>query len=439
VTSPRKYSFAETVRRPELLDRYRTIRQRSRYLTRGLAPEDQVVQSMADVSPTKWHLAHTTWFFETFVLVPHLPGYRLHDEAYPYLFNSYYVQAGERHCRDQRGYLSRPTVDQVLAYRTAVDEAMEDLLSREASTEARELVVLGTHHEQQHQELMLTDLKHVFSVNPLRPSYQEMAAPGPGAAGSSAAPAGDPASPDPLRWVSFDEGIREVGWDGDGFAYDNEEPRHRRFLEAFALGHRLVTNGEYLEFMTDGGYERPELWMSEGWARVQEEEWSEPFYWERRDGEWWSFTLSGMGPVDPREPVCHVNWYEADAYARWAGARLPTEGEWEVAAAEAPIRGNLGDAGRFHPVPAPTGDEGEVLQLFGDVWEWTGSPYTPYPGFRPAPGAVGEYNGKFMVNQFVLRGGSCVTPKSHIRPTYRNFFHPDASWQFSGFRLARDP
>jgi ergothioneine biosynthesis protein EgtB len=427
-----------TARRPELLDRYRTIRQRSRYLTRGLAPEDQVVQSMEDVSPTKWHLAHTTWFFETFVLVPHLPGYRLHDEAYPYLFNSYYVQAGERHCRDQRGYLSRPTVDQIMAYRTAVDEAMEDLLSREVSARARELVVLGTHHEQQHQELILTDLKHVFSVNPLRPSYQEMAAPGPGTSGSHTAPTGGPASPDPLQWVSFDEGVYEIGWDGDGFAYDNEEPRHRRFLEPFALGHRLVTNGEYLEFMADGGYERPELWMSEGWGRVQEEEWSEPFYWERRDGAWWSFTLSGMGPVDPREPVCHVNWYEADAYARWAGARLPREEEWEVAAADVPMQGNFGDAGRFHPVPAPAGGDGTPVQLFGDVWEWTGSPYTPYPGFQPAPGAVGEYNGKFMVNQFVLRGGSCVTAQSHIRPTYRNFFHPDASWQFSGFRLARD-
>lgn len=383
----------QETRPSELLDRYRTVRQRSRYLTRGLAPEDQVVQSMVDVSPTKWHLAHTTWFFETFVLAPHLPGYRLHDEAYPYLFNSYYVQAGERHCRDQRGYLSRPTVDEVTAYREAVDEAMEELLARDLPEVVRELVVLGTHHEQQHQELMLTDVKHVFSVNPLRPSYQEMATPGPGGPAPDAVPDGAPVSPDPLRWISFDEGIYEVGWDGEGFAYDNEEPRHRRFLEPFALGHRLVTNGEFLEFMADGGYERPELWMSEGWARGQEEGWSEPFYWERREGEWWSFTLSGMGPVEPREPVCHVNWYEADAYARWAGARLPREEEWEVAAAEAPIRGNFGDAGRFHPVPAPAEDGGGLVQLFGDVWEWTGSPYTPYPGFRPAPGPWGSTTG----------------------------------------------
>jgi ergothioneine biosynthesis protein EgtB len=238
--------------------------------------------------------------------------------------------------------------------------------------------------------------------------------------------------------VAFEEGVRSIGWEGEDFAYDNERPRHRTFLEAFTLGHRLVTNGEYLEFMADGGYERPELWMSEGWARVQEDEWSEPFYWERRDGEWWSFTLWGMRPVDEREPVCHVSWYEAEAFARWAGARLPREEEWEVAAGHVPIRGNLGDTGRSHPAPAVSGGE-QPLQLFGDVWEWTSSPYTPYPQFRPEAGAVGEYNGKFMVNQLVLRGGSCVTPGSHIRPTYRNFFHADAAWQFSGIRLARDP
>ncbi len=435
-----------------LLDRYRAVRGRSHDLTRGLAPEDQVVQSMSDVSPTKWHLAHTSWFFETFVLVPHASGYRLHDEAYPYLFNSYYVQAGERHCRARRGYLSRPTVDEVWAYRTAVDAAMEEFLGGELPEGIRDLVVLGLNHEQQHQELMLTDIKHVFSVNPLRPAYLELAeleSGNPGATTPRLAPPSREEA-DRLQWIPFEEGMRSIGWEGTGFAYDNEEPRHRRFLEAFALGHRLVTNGEYLAFMADGGYERPDLWMSEGWARVKEEGWSEPFYWERRDGEWWSFTLTGMRPLDLREPVCHVNWYEADALARWAGARLPREDEWEVAAAERPVAGNFADSGRFHPAPfdgsppgsdtndSPEAGDIEVGQLFGDVWEWTSSPYTPYPGFRPAPGAVGEYNGKFMVNQFVLRGGSCATSRSHMRLTYRNFFHPDASWQFSGIRLARD-
>ncbi|MGW8267714.1 MAG: ergothioneine biosynthesis protein EgtB [Longimicrobiales bacterium] len=427
------------------MQRYRAIRQRSRYLTRGLAPEDQVVQSMADGSPTKWHLAHTTWFFETFILVPHLPGYRLHDERYPFLFNSYYVQAGERHCRARRGYLSRPTVEEVCAYREAVDGAMEAFLSEALDPEVHELVELGLNHEQQHQELILTDLKHVFSVNPLRPAYLELAARGP-----EDSPGIQAASTDRLRWIPFEEGVRRIGWAGDGFSYDNEGPPHRRFLEPFALGHRLVTNGEYLEFMEDGGYRRADLWMFEGWAAVERDEWREPFYWEERDGTWWIFTLSGMRPLDPEEPVCHVNWYEADAFARWTGARLPREEEWEVAAravaSSEGYAGNFVESGRFHPAPAGEGisadprDEevASIRQLFGDVWEWTGSPYTPYPGFRPAPGAVGEYNGKFMANQYVLRGGSCTTPQSHIRTTYRNFFHPDASWQFSGIRLARD-
>ncbi len=416
-----------------ILERYRIVRQRSRYLTRSLAPEDQVVQSMEDVSPTKWHLAHTSWFFETFVLAPHLGGYELHDPDYPFLFNSYYVQAGERHCRARRGYLSRPTVAEVWAYRDAVDDAMERLLERDLPPEVQELVVLGLNHEQQHQELVLTDIKHLFSVNPLRPAYLEMdpTAPHPGSDRT-----GDLA---PHQWIEFPAGIREIGWDGDGFCYDNETPRHRAFLEPFAFGDRLVTNGEYLAFMEDGGYERPELWMSEGWAAREEHRWSEPFYWERKDDTWWMFTLRGMRPVAPDEPVCHVNWYEADAYARWADARLPTEGEWETAARGAPVEGNFVDSGRFHPEQGGGGvTPAYPTQLFGDVWEWTASAYRPYPGYRAAPGAVGEYNGKFMVNQFVLRGGSCATSRSHIRPTYRNFFHPDASWQFTGIRLARD-
>lgn len=400
---------------------------------------------MPQVSPTKWHLAHTTWFFETFILVPQVPDYRLHNQRYPFLFNSYYVQAGERHCRARRGYLSRPTVDEVWAYREAVDGAMEAFLTEALDPEVFELVELGLNHEQQHQELILTDLKHVFSVNPLRPAYLELAAPG-----MENSPRIVGASTDPLRWIPFEEGVRSIGWGEGGFSFDNEGPPHRRFLEPFALGHRLVTNGEYLEFMADGGYQRADLWMFEGWAAVEENRWRNPFYWEERDGSWWVFTLSGMRPLDLQEPVCHVNWYEADAFARWAGARLPREEEWEVAAAEVArsegFAGNFVESGSFHPASADEGpssdpknqDSQPFRQIFGDVWEWTASPYTPYPGFRPAPGAVGEYNGKFMANQYVLRGGSCATPGSHIRVTYRNFFHPDSSWQFSGIRLAKD-
>ncbi len=420
-------AFPEGVHR-----RFQEARQRTVALTEGLAAEDQVIQTMEDVSPTKWHLAHTTWFFETFLLVPHLSGYRLHHERYPYLFNSYYVQAGARHCRDQRGHLSRPTVEEVLAYRRHVDEAMERLMGRgQATPEVLTLVELGVNHEEQHQELLLTDLKHVFSVNPLRPAYR----PGEGGSGGR----GTEGVP-PLRWVEIPEGVHRIGWEGSGFAFDNEGPPHRRFLEAARIADRLVTNGEFLEFVRDGGYGRPELWMSEGWATVSLHRWEAPFYWEKREGEWWTYTLAGMRPVEPAEPVCHVSWYEADAFARWAGGRLPLEEEWEVVARDRPIRGNFVESGRFHPRSLGEGARAAEVpaQLYGDVWEWTASPYSPYPGFRPAPGAVGEYNGKFMVNQFVLKGGSCATSLQHIRPTYRNFFHPDKSWQFTGFRLARD-
>jgi ergothioneine biosynthesis protein EgtB len=415
-------------------DRYRSIRDWTVGLTGGLAPEDQVVQTMEDVSPTKWHLAHTTWFFETFLLVPHHPGYRLHDERYPYLFNSYYVQAGARHCRDQRGHISRPTVEEVLDYRRHVDRAMMAFLEEDwtrSNPELSYLVELGLNHEQQHQELLLTDLKHVFSVNPLRPVYA------PGANEESAHPGSSPVA---FRWVEIPNGVQQIGWSGSGFAYDNEGPRHRRFIEPARLANRLVTNAEYLDFIQADGYRRPELWMSEGWALLDSQSWTAPFYWEERDGEWWTFTLSGMRPLDPAEPVCHVNWYEADAFARWAGARLPREEEWEVAARGQPIDGNLVEEGRFHPRRGSSGASGAgaLAQLFGDVWEWTQSPYSPYPGYRPESGAVGEYNGKFMVNQFVLRGGSCATSRSHLRTTYRNFFHPDKSWQFTGIRLAKD-
>jgi ergothioneine biosynthesis protein EgtB len=414
---------------PTLAVRYAAVRGFTERLCEPLVVEDFVVQSMPDVSPTKWHLAHTSWFFETFVLKPHHPGYRELDPAYAFLFNSYYTQVGPRHCRPQRGYLSRPTVEQVFRYRRHVDEAMQGMLSGAAPAAmdlAGPLIEVGLNHEQQHQELMLTDLKHVFSVNPLRPAYHERSRP------DDAAPAGA------LEWIPFSGGLHEIGHPGEAFAFDNETPRHRVYLEPFALASRLVTNAEYLAFVEDGGYTRPELWLSMGWDEAQGNGWSEPFYWEASEDGWSTFTLEGLRPLDPAEPVTHLTYFEADAFARWAGERLPTEAEWEVAAATVPVRGNLAESGRFHPAPAPRTEGGTLEQMYGDVWEWTQSPYSPYPGYRPAAGALGEYNGKFMCNQFVLRGGSCATPETHIRPTYRNFFPPDAAWQFSGLRLARD-
>jgi ergothioneine biosynthesis protein EgtB len=411
-----------------LIHRYLNVRRFTESLCIGLETEDFVVQSMEDVSPTKWHLAHTSWFFETFILREHHQGYRPIDEAYAYLFNSYYVQAGERHCRAQRGYISRPTVSQVFEYRRHVDENVTDLLERAGDDlipTIESLLEIGINHEQQHQELMVTDLKHVFSVNPLRPSFQDRRPDGHGVPAAG------------LGWLSFEGGVHSIGHEGGGFSYDNESPRHRRFIEPFQIADRLVTNGEYLQFMDEGGYRRPELWLSAGWATAQENEWSEPFYWEKRDDEWWIFTLSGMRQVDPDEPVCHLSYFEADAFARWAGARLPREEEWELAAADLPITGNLVESGRFHPAKVSAESRG-LRQAYGDVWEWTQSQYTAYPGYRAPAGALGEYNGKFMCNQFVLRGGSCATSASHIRPTYRNFFPPDATWQFTGLRLARD-
>lgn len=426
-------------------DRYRAVRRFTEWLCEPLATEDYVVQTMVDVSPTKWHLAHVTWFFETFILREHASGYEPLDPTYAYLFNSYYLQAGERHCRDQRGYISRPTVEEVYEYRRYVDEHMLRLLSEVGDAEARSiepLVEIGLQHEQQHQELLLTDIKHVLSVNPLRPIYR-------------ASPAVESTTVTDLAWRHFDEGLHWIGHpvEGEGFAYDNETPRHRHFLNEFVIANRPATNAEYQAFMEDGGYERGELWLSEGWATVRERGWTEPFYWEMRDGEWWTFTLSGMRQVAPNEPVCHLSYFEADAFARWSGARLPTEQEWEVAARAVPIRGNFVETDNLCPVPAgeiemgqatsngsrPSSDaDTPLLQMYGDVWEWTRSQYSPYPGYEPAPGALGEYNGKFMSNQFVLRGGSCATSVSHIRPTYRNFFPADATWQFMGVRLARD-
>ena len=431
----------------DLAARYGAVRSFTERLCDGLATEDYVVQSMADVSPTKWHLAHTTWFWETFVLTPHAEGYRLHDDRYPFLFNSYYVQAGERHCRAQRGYLSRPTVEEVFAYRHHVDAAMASFLTDFDEAEhpdVADVIEVGLQHEQQHQELMVTDLKHVFSVNPLRPAFRE----------GVHIPADDPG---PLGWRSFEASLHEVGVTGGGdtsrdrFHFDNEGPRHRSFVEAYEIADRLVTCGEYLAFMADGGYERAPLWLSLGWATRESEDWTEPYYWERDEDSptgYSLFTMSGMRPVDPHEPVCHLSYFEADAYSRWAGARLPSEAEWEVAArtvwdGEGDPPGSFVESERFHPAPAASGGDGQpasgLRQMYGEVWQWTHSQYSPYPGYRPIEGALGEYNGKFMANQFVLRGGSVATSRTHIRPTYRNFFPPEATWQFTGLRLARTP
>jgi ergothioneine biosynthesis protein EgtB len=427
-------------RRPELATRYRDVRALTETLAAPLSPEDQTVQSMPDVSPTKWHRGHTSWFFETFLLQPELAGYLPCHPAYPYIFNSYYEAIGARHPRAERGLISRPGAAEVTDYRRHVDQAMGELLSGTPGREVLDLVELGLHHEQQHQELLLMDVKHVLSCNPLRPSYSP-AATAPRETAEVAKPG----------WIEQQGGPVESGHDGQGFAFDNESPRHLVQLTPFALADRPVTCGEWLAFIDDGGYSRPELWLSDGWALVQQQRWTAPLYWtgpgagtasgpggERSTGGsdegWRVFTLGGERPVDPAEPVCHVSYYEADAFAHWTGDRLPTEAEWEAVAAGRPVRGNLLDPALLHPAVAEGGDP----QFFGDVWEWTASAYSPYPGFRTAAGAVGEYNGKFMVNQYVLRGGSCITPPGHLRATYRNFFPAAARWAFSGVRLARD-
>jgi ergothioneine biosynthesis protein EgtB len=407
-----------------LAARYRAVRAATERLRAPLSPEDCAVQSMPDASPTKWHLAHTTWFFETFVL-ERKGGERPFDPSYRFLFNSYYNAVGPQHLRAERGLLSRPALEEVLRYRAAVDERMLAWLEG-AEAEGSPLlptVELGLHHEQQHQELILSDVKHALGGSPLRPVYRDL----------PEAPRG-PAPP--LRFERFEEGVRWIGHGGGGFAFDNEGPRHRAFVPSFELASRCATNEEFLAFMEDGGYERPELWLSDGFAWQRAEGVRAPLYWERDGGGWRTFTLGGMRPLRPEEPVTHVSYYEAAAFAEWAGARLPSEEEWEVAAAEVAVAGNFVESERLHPAPAPAGPA--LVQLFGDVWEWTRSDYAPYPGFRPAPGALGEYNGKFMCNQRVLRGGSCATPASHVRASYRNFFPPPARWQLSGIRLARD-
>jgi ergothioneine biosynthesis protein EgtB len=407
--------------------RYRAIRAATEALAAPLSSEDCAIQSMPDASPVKWHLAHTSWFFETFILEPHLSGYKAHDPAFKVLFNSYYHAVGDRHPRPQRGLLSRPSLEAVRAYRAQVDEAMAALFARDATAAAiSALIEVGLNHEQQHQELILTDVKHMLSCNPLKPAYVP----------ARATPERSGAAP--LDWIEFGEGLVEIGHDGNSFAFDNETPRHREYLNAYALASRPVTNTEYAAFIDAGGYRRPEFWLSEGWDWLNVHRIAAPLYWEDGETGLRQFTLHGVLPVEPDAPVCHVSLFEADAYARWAGARLPTETEWESAAARAAIDGHFAEDGAFHPRPVPH-DRARLSQLFGDVWEWTQSAYAPYPGFRAAAGAIGEYNGKFMCNQYVLRGGSCATPRSHIRASYRNFFPAPARWQFSGLRLARDP
>jgi ergothioneine biosynthesis protein EgtB len=407
--------------------RFQAIRAVTRALTAPLTAEDCAIQSMTEASPVKWHLAHTTWFFETFILSRHDPQRAPFDPAFRVLFNSYYNAVGERHPRPQRGLLSRPDLDQVLAYRNQVDEEVSELLERDVlAPELRALVELGMNHEQQHQELILADLKHMLSCNPTRPAYQKTW------------PL-TPISPEGRRWLPMAGGLREIGYGGDGFAFDNEQPRHKVWIEPFEIASMPVTHGELIDFIEDGGYRRPELWLYAGWDTAASRGWTAPMYWERRGSRWYTFTLHGMAPVERNTPACHLSFYEADALARWAGARLPTEAEWECATEGVPVEGNFLESGALHPLALREPARGDTpAQMFGDVWEWTRSDYSPYPRFRPAPGAVGEYNGKFMCNQYVLRGGSCATPGSHIRPTYRNFFAADARWQFSGLRLARD-
>jgi ergothioneine biosynthesis protein EgtB len=401
-----------------LLQRYLAVRKTTETITEGLSTEDQMVQSMPEASPTKWHLAHTTWFFETFILKPFVPGYRPFNNDFTFLFNSYYKQVGKHPNRAFRGLFSRPGLDEIRDYRHYVNEQMLKLLADREEDEAAVLTELGLNHEQQHQELIITDIKHALWSNPLRPAWR---------------PRFNSASTESgvLSWIECKEGLYVIGFGGNGFSFDNETPRHQVFLNHFQIASRPVTNAAYLEFIRDGGYSRPELWLSDGWDTVNALAWTAPLYWEESNNQWMTYTCSGLLPLNPDEPVCHISYYEADAYARWAGARLPTETEWEIAATGQEVEGNFLESGRFHPAPAAHS------QFFGDVWEWTSSPYTAYPGFRPAQGALGEYNGKFMCNQMVLRGGSCATPQSHIRETYRNFFPPQSRWQFMGFRLAK--
>lgn len=413
---------------------YCDVRSLTDRLAAPLSAEDQTIQSMPDVSPTKWHRAHTSWFFEEFVLGLHWPGYQPFHPGYRFLFNSYYEAVGPRQPRARRGMLSRPSAAEIGAYRRSVDQHMSGMLEHDGADAPSSTIQLGLHHEQQHQELLVMDIKHVLFQNPMQPPYH----PVPASATLDESSVFTAAS-----WIEFPGGIAEIGHAGNGFSFDNETPRHPVQLQSFALASRLATNREWIDFIDDGGYERPELWLSDGWACVQAQSWNAPLYWSRHQTGWEVFTLGGTRPLLLQEPVCHVSYYEADAYSRWAGARLPTEAEWEIAAAALPhdaagIDANLLEPTRLHPRPAGPSSEHALQQLFGDVWEWTSSAHSPYPGFRPFAGALGEYNAKFMVGQYVLRGGSCATPAGHVRPTYRNFYPPWARWAFSGLRLAVD-
>lgn len=409
---------------PSLLNNFVNIRRQSEALCAPLKNEDYGVQSMSDASPAKWHLAHTSWFFEEMILKPFAKEYEVFDDAFSYLFNSYYESLGGGFTRAERGLISRPTVKEVYDYRRHINDAMNLILSGHTHLENEEITqrtILGLNHEQQHQELLLTDIKHAFSKNPIKPAYK---------------------SPPPeihvgdikAEWLSFDEGIYETGNKDSAFSYDNENPRHKSYLTGFRISTRPVSNAEFINFIEDGGYENADLWLSDAWAMLETENWSHPFYWEEEGSNYQSMTLYGMQPIHPSTPVCHVSFYEAAAYARWAGKRLPTETEWEVAAQQAPVSGNLVESG----ILAPTGVPNDSHQFYGDVWEWTSSPYTEYPGYQRLAGPLGEYNGKFMSSQMVLRGGSCLTPRDHIRASYRNFFPPHTRWQYSGIRLAED-
>jgi len=411
-----------------LLARYRAVRAQSEALAAPLSAEDQMVQSCAEASPVKWHIAHTSWFFETFILREFVPAYRDFHPDFHWLFNSYYrTLGGELPEKKLRASFSRPTQQQIMAYRAHVDQHIASLLQHPPEDKAASLIELGLQHEQQHQELIATDIKHAFFTNPLHPAYAENEQP----------PTVTP-NANRIDWIEYAGGLKQIGHNGNGFCFDNELPRHSVFAQPFRIASRPVTCAEYLNFIEEGGYKRPELWLSEGWDAREAQGWTAPLYWRLQDGAWQIFTLSGwvsLGQLS-ESPVCHVSLFEADAYARWAGHRLPTEAEWEIAASSIPVAGNLLESGRLHPAV----DEGQqkLQQMWGDVWEWTQSPYTGYPGYQSLPGALGEYNGKFMSSQMVLRGGSCVTPASHIRASYRNFFQPVTRWQFSGIRLAHD-
>ena len=424
-TGQAAHSRANPAGRPRR-DEFARVRAASEALAAPLSAEDCALQSMPDASPVKWHLAHTSWFFETFLLTPHAPGYTPIDPAYRVLFNSYYNAVGDQYPRPERGMLSRPSRDEVLAYRAHVDRAMADLLGASLPADLEAIVTLGLQHEQQHQELLLTDVKHLLARHPSRPQYT------PGWPLTTV-------TPRPAGWIAYAGGLDEFGDAGAAFAFDNEGPRHRAYVAPFELASMPVTNGDFVAFVDDGGYQRSEFWLAAGWDEVQRQHWDAPLYWSRRDGRYHTFTLHGEAEIDPHAPVTHLSYFEADAYARWAGSRLPTEYEWELAARALLMTGNFVESGALHPLALrETVAANLPAQMFGDVWEWTQSAYLPYPGYRTAEGAIGEYNGKFMSGQMVLRGGSCATPQSHIRATYRNFFPPHARWQFSGLRLARD-